>query len=73
MIPVVDCLNNICIIINLCIETAVVAQSVRAFVSHAEGWVFESQQRQSQVVKTGSDSSTAKRSAVGVSTTGPQR
>ena len=29
------------------------AQSVRAFVLHAEGWVFESQPRQTLVVKTG--------------------
>ena len=27
-------------------KTAAVVQSVRAFVSHAEGWVFESQARQ---------------------------
>ena len=35
--------------------------------------VFESQQRQTLVAKTGSDSSTAKRSAIGVSVTGPRR
>ena len=35
--------------------------------------MFESQPRQNQVVKTGSDSSTAKRSAVGVSVTDPRR
>ena len=28
------------------INTAVVAQSVKAFVSHAEGWLFQSQQLQ---------------------------
>ena len=38
-----------------------------------EGWVFESQPRQTQVVKTGSESSTAKPSAIGVSVTGPRR
>ena len=40
-----------------------VAQSVRAFTSQAEGLVFESQPRLTLVVKAGSDSSTAKRSA----------
>ena len=49
------------------------AQWVRTFTPQAEGWVFESQPRQTQVVKTGSDSSTAKRSALGVSVTGPRR
>ena len=34
----------------------------RAFASQPEGWVFESQPRQTQVVKTGRNSSTAKRS-----------
>ena len=43
---------------------AVVAQWVRAFVPQAEGLLFESQPRQTLVVKTGSDSSTAKRSAM---------
>ena len=38
-------------------------QSVRAFASNAKGWVFESQPRQTLVVKTGSDDSTAKSSA----------
>ena len=38
------------------------AQWVRTFAPQAECWVLES-----QVVKTGSDSSTAKRSAIGVS------
>ena len=33
----------------------------------AEGWLFESQPRQTYVVKTASDSSTAKRPAIGVS------
>ena len=54
-------------------KTAAVAQWARAFASHADGWVFESQPRQTQVVKTGRESSTAKRSAVGVSVTGPRR
>ena len=40
-------------------------QSIRAFASNAEGWVFESQSRQTYVVKTGSDISTVKRSAIG--------
>ena len=35
--------------------------------------VFESQPRQTLVVKTGTDSSTAKRSAISVSVTGPRR
>ena len=48
---------------------AAVAQSVRAFAPQAEGWVLESQPRQTQVVRTGCDSSTAKRSAIGVSVT----
>ena len=52
--------------------TAAVAQSVRAFAPQAEGWMFESQTRQTQAVKTGSDSYTAKRSAIGVSVTGPR-
>ena len=39
----------------------------------AEGWVFESQPRQTPVIKTSSDSSTAKRSSVGMSVTGPRR
>ena len=53
--------------------TAAVAQRARAVASKAEGWVFESQPRQTLVVKTGSDCSTAKRSAIGVSVTGPRR
>ena len=42
--------------------TAAVAQSVRMFALQAEGWMFESQPRHTLVVKTGSDTSTAKRS-----------
>ena len=53
--------------------TAAVAQWVRVFDPQAEGWVSESQQRQTQVVKTGRDSSTAKHSAIGMSVTGPRR
>ena len=51
-------------------SNAAVAQSVRAFASHAECWVFESHPRQTYVVNTGIDSSTAKRSATGASVTG---
>ena len=47
------------------------AQWVRALTLQSEGRGVESQPRQTQVVKTGSDSSTAKRSAIGVSITGP--
>ena len=39
----------------------------------AEGWVFESQPRQTKVVKTGSDSSTVKLSSIGVRVTVPRR
>ena len=53
--------------------SAAVAQWVRAFAPQAEGWVFEFQPRQTHVIKTGSDSSTAKRSSIGVSVTGPRR
>ena len=53
--------------------TAAVAQRVRALAPQAEGWVFKSQPRQTKVVKTGSDSPTAKRSAIGVSVTGTRR
>ena len=44
------------------------ARLVRALAPQAEGWVFEFQPRQTYVVKTG-----AKRSAKGVSVTGPRR
>ena len=40
---------------------AAVAHWVRALVPKAEGWVFESQPRRPSVVKTESDSFTAKR------------
>ena len=52
---------------------AAVAQWVRAIALQVEGWVFESEPRQTLVVKTGIDSSTDKRSALGVSVTGPRR
>ena len=45
---------------------AAVAQWFSALAPQAEGWVLESQPRQTEVVKTGSDSSIAKRSALGV-------
>ena len=47
-----------------------VAHRIRAFAMQAESWVFKSQPWQTYVVKTGSDSSTAKPSAIGVSVTG---
>ena len=53
--------------------TAAVAQSVEAFALHAEGWVLESHPRQVWVVKTGSDSSTAKHSTTGATGTGPRK
>ena len=53
--------------------TAALAQSIRAFALHAEGMVFVSQPRQTYVVKTGSDSFTAKRLATGGSVRGPRR
>ena len=49
--------------------TPTVAQCVRAFGLHAEGWLFEFQPRQTLVVKIGSDNSTVKRSAIGISVT----
>ena len=52
---------------------AAVAQSVRAFTLQVEGWVFGSHLLQTKVVKTGSDSSTAKRLTTGVSVMGPRR
>ena len=45
---------------------AAVVLLVRGFVPQAEDWVFESQSQQTSVVKTGSDSSIAKRLATGV-------
>ena len=49
------------------ILTAAVAQCSRPFASQAEGWFFECQPQQTLVVKTGSDCSFAKRSAIEVS------
>ena len=43
------------------------------FVLHAEGWVFKSQTRQTYVVKTGIDISTAKRPATFASVIGLRR
>ena len=43
------------------------------FRTSDESWVFESQSRQTQVEKTGTDSSPAKCSAMGVSVTSPRR
>ena len=54
-------------------KTASVAQWIRALVPKAEGWVFEYQPRQTLVVKTDDDSSTAKHSVIGVIVTGPGR
>ena len=54
-------------------SAAVVGQSVKALAPLAEGSIFESLPQQTKVVKTGSDSSTAKRSALGVNVTGPRR
>ena len=48
-------------------------QWVRALALHAEEWMYEPQSRQTLVVKTGSDSSTTKRSEIGVSAMGPRR
>ena len=45
----------------------------RVLPRQGEGRVFESQPRQTLVVKTSSDSSIAKRSAIGVSVKGSQR
>ena len=44
----------------------------RALAPQAKDWVFEFQPRQTLIVKTGSDSSTAKCSATVVSVTGPR-
>ena len=49
------------------------AQWARAFASQVDGWVFEYQLRQTQVVKTGSDSLGAKRSAISANVAGPRR
>ena len=44
----------------------------KAFVPQAEGLVFKSQPRQTQVIKTGSDSYNVKHSALGATVTGPR-
>ena len=54
-------------------ETAAVAQWVSALAPQREGRVFESHPRETYDIKTGSDSSTAIRSTIGVSFTGPRR
>ena len=54
-------------------KAVAVAKWVRAFAPQVESWVFESQPRQTLDVKTGSDSSIAKHTALGVSVTGPWR
>ena len=41
-------------------------------LTHAEGWVFESQTRLTLVVKTGTETTIFKRSAIGVSVTDPR-
>ena len=51
---------------------AAVATYVRAMSPLAEGWMFKSQPRQTLVMKTGSDTSTAKHFAIGVGVTGPR-
>ena len=50
-----------------------VAQWVRAFAPQAESCVFESQTQQTEVVRTGSDSSTTQRSKIRVGVMSPQR
>ena len=41
--------------ISILYKVATVALSVTVLALHAEGWVFELEQRQNEVVKTGSD------------------
>ena len=55
------------------VVAAVVVHSVKAFALQVEGWVFEYQLRETQIVKTGSDNFTGKRSAKRVSVPGPRR
>ena len=66
------CALLICIQCTL-IQAATMAQWVRAFVLQGDGWVFESQARQTLVVKIGSDSFIAKRSAIGIGVAGRLR
>ena len=49
------------------------AHSVIAIAPQVEGLVFQSQPQQTYVIETGMDSSTAKRSALGVSLMSPRR
>ena len=51
----------------------VASHNKTALAQHAEGWMFQSQPQQTQVMKTGSDNSTTEYSAIGVSVTGPRR
>ena len=55
------------------LRAADLAQSVNVFALYAGCSVFESQPRHTLVVKTGSDNSTAKRSATYVSVTSPRK
>lgn len=50
-----------------------VLESVKELTLHDEDWVYESEPRQTYVLKTGKDSSTAKRSSEGINYTGPWR
>ena len=59
--------------IKFCNNCVNVMQWVGALAMQAEGWLFESQPRQTYVENKGSDSSNAKRSAIGVSVTDPRR
>ena len=65
-------LSNTCTCIRW-VSAATVAQWDRAFAPQVESMVFESQLRKTYVVKTGSDSSNAKHSALGESVMGPVR
>ena len=55
------------------IEVSSLLKAVRAYAPEAEGWVFESRPQQTSFVKTRSDSSAAKHSAIVVSVMGPLR
>ena len=46
---------------------------LQTYTSHSKGWVFESQPRQTEDGKTGSDSSTTTHSATGASANGPRK
>ena len=66
--------SNVLLLISIGLAAGV-AQSVRAFAPHAEGWLFETQPRQTEVGKKGSHSSSAICSATGahVGATGLRR